>query len=254
MLAAVLALAACGGGGSGGSAATTTVVEDPIPRTTLPAAPSTAPATVVTTTIPVTAAAALPTDPPTTLPTPVAPPAEDANEPLQSLGQIDIPKLNVSADLFEGIALSTLDNGPGHWPGTAMPGQAGNVVVAGHRTSHSKPFRNIDKLEAGDLVTFTVDGAVYNYVVTGHEIVDPTAIRSSTRHPMRRPRCSPATRRARCPSATWCTSRSRVRAHRLRSAGPTRAAAVRRRAERAPIVRAKRVGADRRRRRPVEPP
>jgi sortase A len=176
VLAAALALAACGGGGSGGSAATTTIVEDPIPRTTLPAAASTAPATVVTTTIPVTAAAALPTDPPTTLPTPVAPPAEDAKEPLQSLGQIDIPKLNVSADLFEGIALSTLDNGPGHWPGTAMPGQAGNVVVAGHRTSHSKPFRNIDKLEAGDLVTFTVDGAVYNYVVTGHEIVDPTAI------------------------------------------------------------------------------
>jgi sortase A len=174
VLAATLALAACGGGGSGGSAATTTVVEDPIPRTTVPAATTTAAATIATTTIPVTAAAT--TAPATTLPTPVAPPAEDAKEPLADLGHIEIPKLNVSADLFEGIALSTLDHGPGHWPGTAMPGQIGNVVVAGHRTSHSKPFRYIDKLEEGDLVTFTVAGTTYNYVVTGHEIVDPSAV------------------------------------------------------------------------------
>ena len=62
-------------------------------------------------------------------------------------------------------------------PGTAMPGQPGNVVIAGHRTSHSKPFRFIDKLEAGDTVTFTTNGTPYTYEVTGHEIVDPTAIR-----------------------------------------------------------------------------
>jgi sortase A len=176
VVAAMLALAACGGGGSGGSAATTTVVEDPIPRTTLPPATTTTAATLATTTIPITAAATT-AAPATTLPTPVAPPAEDAKEPFQDLGRIDIPKLGISDELYEGIALSTLDRGPGHWPGTAMPGQAGNVVVAGHRTSHSKPFRYIDELEAGDQVTFTVDGAVYNYVVTGHEIVDPTAIR-----------------------------------------------------------------------------
>ena len=174
VLAATLALAACGGGGSSGSAATT-VVEDPIPRTTLAPATTAAPATVATTTIPLTPATAA-TVAPTTLPTPVAPPAEDAKEALQDLGHIDIPKLNVSAEMYEGIALSTLDNGPGHWPGTAMPGQVGNVVVAGHRTSHSKPFRNIDKLTEGDTVTFTVGGQAYNYVVTGHEIVDPTAI------------------------------------------------------------------------------
>jgi len=58
-----------------------------------------------------------------------------------------------------------------------MPGQPGNVVVAGHRVSHSKPFRHIDDLVEGDVVRFTINGAVFNYVVTGHEIVDPTAIR-----------------------------------------------------------------------------
>ena len=44
----------------------------------------------------------------------------------------------------------TLDRGPGHWPGTAMPGQLGNVVVGGHRVSHDRPFRNIDQLVPGD--------------------------------------------------------------------------------------------------------
>src|SRR5262249_28973297 len=73
--------------------------------------------------------------------------------------------------------LNTLDRGPGHWPGTAMPGQPGNVVVAGHRVSHSKPFRNIDKLVAGDKVIFTVGGQQYTYEVTGSEVVPPTAIR-----------------------------------------------------------------------------
>ena len=57
--------------------------------------------------------------------------------------------------MYEGITLTTLDHGPGHWPGTAMPGKFGNVVIAGHRVSHDKPFRNLDKLEVGDDVIMT---------------------------------------------------------------------------------------------------
>ena len=44
------------------------------------------------------------------------------------------------------------EQGPGHWPGTALPSQTGNVVVAGHRVTHSRPFRNIDQLGPGDQV------------------------------------------------------------------------------------------------------
>ena len=58
-----------------------------------------------------------------------------------------------------------------------MPGQIGNVVVAGHRVSHSKPFRNIDKLVGRRPRHVHRRRRRYNYVVTGHEIVDPTAIR-----------------------------------------------------------------------------
>ncbi len=177
--AVAVVVAACGGGGS--KAAPPSTVDDPaagvtvVPTTTV----RTLPPTIATTTIPlapVASAAATTAAPATTLPTPVAPPAEDASEPMQLLGKIEIPKLKLDDDMYEGVALSTLDHGPGHWPGTAMPGQPGNVVVAGHRVSHSKPFLHIDSLVAGDDVIFTVNGTTFTYEVTGHEIVPPTAI------------------------------------------------------------------------------
>jgi len=108
---------------------------------------------------------------------PIAPPPDPraAEEQIQ-LGSISIPKLGVSEPLLEGIRLTTLDNGPGHWPGTAMPGQVGNVVVAAHRTSHGGPFRNIDQLVAGDIVQFNTGTGPIDYVVTGTQIVEPNAI------------------------------------------------------------------------------
>lgn len=121
------------------------------------------------------------TVPPSTLPEqptqPVAPPPDPRGwEDQIQLGGISIPKLGVDAPLLEGIRLTTLDNGPGHWPGTAMPGEVGNVVVAAHRTSHGGPFRNIDQLVAGDTVTFTTDAGEIPYRVTGTQIVNPDAI------------------------------------------------------------------------------
>ena len=53
------------------------------------------------------------------------------------LGTIAIPRIGLDAHLQQGIALAAIDRGPGHWPGTAMPGELGNVVVAGHRTTYT---------------------------------------------------------------------------------------------------------------------
>lgn len=64
----------------------------------------------------------------------------------------------------------------GHWPGTAQPGQLGNAVFGGHRVSHTKPFRNIDKLQPGDEVTFQTASGVFVYAVTSTEIVSPNAV------------------------------------------------------------------------------
>lgn len=108
---------------------------------------------------------------------PIAPPDDPRGyEDQIRLGSLAIPKLGVEAPLFEGIRLTTLDNGPGHWPGTALPGDDGNVVVAAHRTSHSEPFRNIDQLVTGDTVVFTTDAGENSYEVVGTRIVEPDAL------------------------------------------------------------------------------
>jgi sortase A len=99
-----------------------------------------------------------------------------APEPLVELGSIEIPKIGVSKSMFEGITLTTLDHGPGHWPGTAMPGHVGNVVIAGHRVSHDKPFRHLEQLEVGDDVILTTDEGRFVYKVTGTEVVYPDAL------------------------------------------------------------------------------
>ncbi|MGA9275975.1 sortase [Ilumatobacter sp.] len=108
---------------------------------------------------------------------PIAPPGDTRGfEELTQLGSITIPKLGVDEPLLEGIRLTTLDVGPGHWPGSAMPGDDGNVVVAAHRTSHGAPFRHIDQLVAGDIVEFTTLEGDARYEVTGTQIVDPDAL------------------------------------------------------------------------------
>ncbi len=92
------------------------------------------------------------------------------------MGSIAIPKLGVDMTMYEGIRLTTLDYGPGHWPGTALPGQAGNVVVGGHRTSKHRVFRNVDQLVAGDEIIFQDQNGEHVYLVDRVEIVPPTAI------------------------------------------------------------------------------
>ena len=157
-------------------AATTTTTTEVATTTT--AAPTTEAPT--TTTIVETTVAPTTTIPPTapgTVPTPIAPPADTrGQEPVIELGSIEIPKINLSAAMFEGIRLTTLDRGPGHWPGTAMPGAAGNVVVAGHRTSHSKPFRHLEMLAPGDEVIFNTSEGRFVYNVTSTEVVYPDAV------------------------------------------------------------------------------
>ena len=151
--------------------ATDVVVEDaPI----LPGSSTTTTTTTSTsTTTTVAAPSTLPSEP--TEPIPPPPDPRGYEEQIQ-LGGISIPKLDVDPPLLEGIRLTTLDNGPGHWPGTAMPGEVGNVVVAAHRTSHGGPFRNIDQLVSGDVVLFSTDAGELEYNVVSTEVVNPDAL------------------------------------------------------------------------------
>jgi len=158
-------LVACGDNTTGATATMPIVVAT--------AAPTSTTSSTSTTISPTSTTAA-----PELLPVPDPVPSNArAAEPRLELGTIEIPKLELSATMYEGVTLTTLDNGPGHWPGTAMPGRLGNVVVAGHRTSHARPFRHLEQLVAGDEVIFTTGDGRFTYTVVNLEIVDPDAIR-----------------------------------------------------------------------------
>lgn len=88
-------------------------------------------------------------------------------------GRIRIPSLGIDSAVAEGVDLASLDSGVGHWPGTAMPGQPGNLVLAGHRTTHGAPFRRLDELAVGDGVVVGTGSRSTTYRVTGTEIVSP---------------------------------------------------------------------------------
>ncbi len=81
------------------------------------------------------------------------------------LGTIEIPKIGITAEVQRGMTLTAINRGPGWWPGTAMPGELGNVVIAGHRTTYSRPFNRLNELAAGDQVIFTTAAGRFVYAV-----------------------------------------------------------------------------------------
>lgn len=86
------------------------------------------------------------------------------------LGLIEIPRLDTAAIVEEGVSAGTLWKAVGHLPGTALPGQAGNAVLAGHRDTY---FSGLGDLKAGDLVSFKSPTATYSYRVESARVVEP---------------------------------------------------------------------------------
>lgn len=89
---------------------------------------------------------------------------------------IKIPKIGVDRVVVEGIGVAELKKGPGHYPDTAMPGELGNMVVSGHRTTYGAPFYRLDELKVGDEITVFDSQRGYKYMVTESKIVRPTEI------------------------------------------------------------------------------
>lgn len=69
-----------------------------------------------------------------------------------ALGTIEIPAIDLRTRFFDGVTDEAVEAGPGHWPGTPWPGQPGNAVFAGHRTTFNHPFEDLDLLAPGDRV------------------------------------------------------------------------------------------------------
>ena len=95
------------------------------------------------------------------------------------LTRIEMPTLGVNTIVVQGTSLRALAAGAGHYPTTPLPGQKGNVAIAGHRTTHGRPFNKIEQLKPGDPIYLTTPAARYVYQVqpqtggVGHWITTP---------------------------------------------------------------------------------
>ncbi|HAX44207.1 MAG TPA: class D sortase [Bryobacteraceae bacterium] len=89
------------------------------------------------------------------------------------MGRIMIPRLNLKATVREGTSEQTLALATGHIPGTALPGQNGNVGVAGHRDTF---FRGLAGIRTGDEIEFEAPEARFTYMVTSTQVVKPDAV------------------------------------------------------------------------------
>ena len=83
-----------------------------------------------------------------------------------SLTRLRIPALGVDVVVVEGTSPTALRAGAGPYPATPLPGEAGNVAIAGHRTTYGKPFADVDRLEPGDEILLDTPAGHYSYRVS----------------------------------------------------------------------------------------
>lgn len=104
-------------------------------------------------------------DPLLTLPGQATPKLPDG----QGIAFLYIPRLgnDYSFAIVQGTNEADLEKGPGHYTGTALPGQVGNFGVAGHRVGKGEPFLNLDQLRSGDPVIVQTKTYWYVYTVLG---------------------------------------------------------------------------------------
>jgi LPXTG-site transpeptidase (sortase) family protein len=95
----------------------------------------------------------------------------------EALGVITSEEGELDVVVVMGTSESSLSKGPGVFYGGALPGQRGNTSIAGHRTSHGAPFRDIDKLSVGEGITIKTEYGDFRYRVTGSEIINPKEVR-----------------------------------------------------------------------------
>src|SRR5439155_24353366 len=91
----------------------------------------------------------------------------------EAIAILEIPKLGVERAVVEGVGVPDLKKGPGHYPGTAAPGQPGNVGIAGHRTTYGAPFNRIDELGPNDPIYVVTRQGQFRYEVIETKIVSP---------------------------------------------------------------------------------
>jgi sortase A len=104
-----------------------------------------------------------------------APPLYDPYKPGDPVAKLSIPRLDKTLYVIEGTDQGSLKKGPGHMPGTALPGAAGNCVIAGHRDTH---FRMLSEVQVGDEVDLDTRYGTFKYHIRSMHVVLPTNVSS----------------------------------------------------------------------------
>ena len=113
---------------------------------------------------------AVPSTTTTTAPAPPPPPVGDA------VASLRIPSIGVDSIVVNGVGRDDLRSGPGHYPGTPLPGQEGNAAIAGHRTTYGAPFGNLDQLNSGDRIIVRTLQGTFTFQVYATSVVDPSNV------------------------------------------------------------------------------
>jgi sortase A len=111
-------------------------------------------------------------------PGPARGPAPDEPDPPigSPVGVLTIPAIGLDDVIVEGVGAAQLEQGPGHYPGTPLPGERGNVGIAGHRTTYAHPFYDLNLLHDGDAVDVRTPQGFFHYTVVGSQVVPPTDV------------------------------------------------------------------------------
>jgi sortase A len=106
-------------------------------------------------------------------PEPIVPhwlaPALPRRDPLL-LGRLEIPSIHLNVMMREGVDAASLRKAAGHLPSSALPGEAGNVVVLGHRDTFFRPLRGIAQ---GDPIHVRIPSGSFQYIVDSIQVVEP---------------------------------------------------------------------------------
>lgn len=116
-------------------------------------------------------------EPPPDVPDVVEYYAEDSAAQGEPFGLLSISSIGLDeVAVYEGVDRETLKSGPGHMEGTPVPGQVGNAVISGHRTTYGRPFFDFDLLEVGDEVTVETSIGTHVYEIREIVVVLPTDV------------------------------------------------------------------------------
>lgn len=149
----------------------------------------------------------------------IAPPAKAPRQG-QPVGILRIPSIGLDQVVVEGVSETDLTRGPGHYPGTPLPGAAGNTAIAGHRTTWGHPFYSLDAVRAGTPVYLTTFQGSFTYTATSLTVVSPgdtEVLQATTRPSLTLTTCTP-----RYSAAQRLILRAVLTASRLGSLGATR--------------------------------